>query len=86
MDISRRTTLAALTAGVTTGIAGCNSLTFGGKQEYTPVVLENNHDTPHMMAFNIQKLLVGAIVSKTGRLRLIGRCSLPISYRKYEVC
>lgn len=53
MDISRRTTLAALATGATTGLAGCSSLTFGGKQEYTPVVLENNHDAPHMMAFTI---------------------------------
>ncbi|PSQ52095.1 hypothetical protein BRD20_07590 [Halobacteriales archaeon SW_8_65_20] len=53
MDVSRRTTLAALTTSVTASLAGCGSLVFGGRQEYTPVVVENDHDTPHMMAFTV---------------------------------
>lgn len=53
MNRSRRNALRLLGTGLMGGLAGCSSLTSGDKQEYAPVVLENNHNTPHMMSVSI---------------------------------
>jgi|AntDeeMetagen285_2_1112576.scaffolds.fasta_scaffold00126_1 hypothetical protein len=56
MNSCRRNTLCLIGTGLMGGLAGCSSLTFGGKQEYAPVVLKNNHNTPHMMSVSVTSI------------------------------
>ncbi|PSQ52096.1 hypothetical protein BRD20_07595 [Halobacteriales archaeon SW_8_65_20] len=53
MDYSRRTALGLLGTGLTTGLAGCSSLVFGGPDQYIPLSLRNEHDVTHVLSFSI---------------------------------